>query len=109
MLEAATDLLRFPRSGNREAGGAALEGGSGTNIRPMPVAVRLHNRAELGVAGQLARQVAAVALDRGEVYARDGPLGRDPYSPSTSAARASARVTMPASRPSPSTTGKWLW
>src|SRR5262249_61329250 len=75
-------------------------------VRAVTVAIGLDDRAELGAAAQGGLEDGAVVFDGPDVD--PGHCPRHGYSP-TSAASASARVTMPARRPSASTTGRWLW
>ncbi len=101
--EAAPDLGGLPPGRHRQPGGAAGERGGRAGVGAVAVAVGLDHRAELDPVAHRRVEVGAVALDGAAVDPGYSPLHGYP---STSAASASARVTMPARRPSPSTTGR---
>ena len=101
--EAAPDLGGLAAGRDRQPGGAAGERGGRAGVGAVAVAVGLDHRAELDPLAHGRVEVGAVALDGAGVDPGYSPLHGYP---STSAASASARVTMPARRPSPSTTGR---
>src|ERR1700761_5859136 len=108
MLEAPADQRRLAGGGDGEERGAAGERRLGHRVGAVAVAVGLHHRAEPRLT-ELGPQPFAVGAHGAEVDPGDRPLhGYSPSRSSTTAASASARVTMPASRPSSSTTGRWL-
>ena len=103
--EATPDPLGLDGGRHRQPRCAAGQGGLGAGDVAVPVAVGLDHRAELRLA-QLGLEPRAVVPHRAEIDPGNRPR---PAHSSTSAASASARVTMPTKRPSSSTTGRWLW
>ena len=65
-------LARLARVGDREPARPAREGSARALDHSVPVAVRLHDRAQRSAVTELREQARAVALDRGNVHPRFG-------------------------------------